>query len=1140
MDRLKPLAPPFWGASDQVCQRVAASTLCALWTFGIENSSISPGNRKDKNMARKQTTAMHRINRFGGHFTGSALVAAALAGVIGLAIPLMAEPADEFEQILSASGVKGGLVVHIGCGDGRLTTELRLNDSYLVHGFDTSAESVEKARERMKSTGFYGQVTADVFDGVHLPYIDNLVNLVVSEDVGRVSMDEVMRVVRPDGVAIMKQGGKWTKTVKPRPAEMDDWTHFLHSSSGNAVADDTIVDAPFHLQWIGDPRYVRTHEGVATVNVAVSDGRGIYYIADESTVALPHQIPSVWRLVARDAFNGVVLWKRPLNRWQAKGDSSRHNFPPDLFRRLVAAGAYVYATLDILGPVAALDPATGKTVRVYKDTEAAEEILYDDEVLYVVVNAARPEDIDRRLLARKLPASAPKKLMAFEAKTGRLLWKKKDNQTVGLVSMSTAVKDGYLVFQNADRIVCLDAANGAPRWQTKRQTLRARPVWATATLVIAEDVVLSADYRASGLHTTKKSASNLVAYDLGSGEQLWEAACADGSHVPNEVFVVDDLVWVGQQPSRSRQDYRFGRDIHTGRVKATIPPSDDWVSHHHHRCYRDKATSRFILSGRTGVEFIDLESGRLTPHHWIRGICKFGVLPCNGLLYLPPNQCSCYQESLLNGFNALAPRKRAENVKPSVSVQRLEEGPAYGKTADRKSQAADSSDWTTYRCDAARSGSTAERLADHLNESWRTQIGGRVTAPVIAGGRVLVAAVDRHTVYALDADSGDIRWSYTAGGRVDSPPTVADGFAAFGCRDGWVYALRATDGALAWRYQAVPYDQRLVANGQCESVWPVHGSVLIENNKVYFAAGRYSHLDGGVVCSVLDLETGGRIAERRHYSRDEKGRDKPLYEPFDGALLPDRELPGVLPDVPASDGTYIFMRSVAFNRKFEPANKYVRHLFASAGFLDDAWYQRSFWIYGNHLFSGLAGRHFNKGYASTGRLLVHDDDTLYGYRDYTSDEEGVFAIEKTPALGVFDSQFPPSKQNLKAGGRKSKRKANQANRWRLDVPFYVRAMIATGDSLILAGPPKHEPEAAHRAIAASAVDTIPSPALLQKALEAWRGKDGGLLWIVGKQDGVRQARYELRSPPVHDGMAAASGRLYVSGVDGSVTCFGER
>ena len=42
------------------------------------------------------------------------------------------------EEIVSRSGVKGGLVVHVGCGDGKLTARLRINDSYIVQGLDSN------------------------------------------------------------------------------------------------------------------------------------------------------------------------------------------------------------------------------------------------------------------------------------------------------------------------------------------------------------------------------------------------------------------------------------------------------------------------------------------------------------------------------------------------------------------------------------------------------------------------------------------------------------------------------------------------------------------------------------------------------------------------------------------------------------------------------------------------------------------------------------------------------------------------------------------------------------------------------------------------------------------------------------------
>ena len=54
-------------------------------------------------------------------------------------------------QILDATTVKGGLIVHLGCGDGKMTAELRVNDSYIVHGLDPDKDEVEAARKTVLS-----------------------------------------------------------------------------------------------------------------------------------------------------------------------------------------------------------------------------------------------------------------------------------------------------------------------------------------------------------------------------------------------------------------------------------------------------------------------------------------------------------------------------------------------------------------------------------------------------------------------------------------------------------------------------------------------------------------------------------------------------------------------------------------------------------------------------------------------------------------------------------------------------------------------------------------------------------------------------------------------------------------------------
>ena len=120
---------------------------------------------------------------------------------------------------------------------------------------------------------------------------------------------------------------------------------------------------------------------------------------------------------------------------------------------------------------------------------------------------------------------------------------------------------------------------------------------------------------------------------------------------------------------------------------------------------------------------------------------------------------------------------------------------------------------------------------------WTAPVGGRLTQPVTADGKVYVVSIDRHTVYALHAGTGKPAWQFTAGGRVDSPPSLYRGLAVFGCRDGWIYCLRCRDGELVWRRRAAAKQRLVMSYGQLESAWPVHGSVLIEGGEVHCAGG---------------------------------------------------------------------------------------------------------------------------------------------------------------------------------------------------------------------------------------------------------------------------------------------------------------
>ncbi len=112
---------------------------------------------------------------------------------------------QEAAAILKTSGVQGGIVVQLGVGNGSLTAALQASDAYQVQGLDPDPQKVAAARETIRATGKYGPVAVSRLKGPLLPYIDNLVNLVVAEDLGNVSRSEALRVLVPNGVLLLKK-----------------------------------------------------------------------------------------------------------------------------------------------------------------------------------------------------------------------------------------------------------------------------------------------------------------------------------------------------------------------------------------------------------------------------------------------------------------------------------------------------------------------------------------------------------------------------------------------------------------------------------------------------------------------------------------------------------------------------------------------------------------------------------------------------------------------------------------------------------------------------------------------------------------------------------------------------------------------
>jgi outer membrane protein assembly factor BamB len=969
-----------------------------------------------------------------------------------------------------------------------------------------------------------------------------------------------MRVVRPHGAVVVKRDGTWTVTVKPPLPGTDDWQQHFRAADNNAVAQDVVVGPPRRYQWLGEPQWQRSHLAMPSINSMVSTQGRLFTVEDLGSAEHP-ALPGKQALVARDAYNGVVLWQVLFPDWHPTYIRNKE-MPVQLQRRLAAVGPVVYCTPGYSAAITAFDAATGEVLRTYDGTARTVEFVHDRDMLIAVTGDQ--SDISEALIdpARSAlntsqfrreaygplisrPAEPQIEILAIDAHSGSELWRLSAADTKGYEGATLGAIGEHVVFATSTELVCLDRATGAPRWRAAAPIVLRGPSGIAVSLVLSDRAVFLAD------------STQLRAFRLDDGRALWTTPVTINHHKPPDVYVAGGLVWAAAyDASTGRPAPQLGLprvgvngfDPETGKIVARIDQTMTGPMGHD-RCYRNRITTRYYINSVTGgSDFLDLQSPQEFPNPWIRSTCGIGPLPCNGLLYVGPPSCACCNSVMLNGMNALATEPelaRSDQPIPVGAVATVEKGPVYEEISDLKSPIPDSpDDWPTYRRDHARTGSTPSKTSAVLAKRWETRIGTRVSAPVIAAGMVFVADVDGHSVCAMNAADGNIAWRFTAEGRVDSPPTYYRGLLLFGSRDGSVYCLRAADGALAWRF--LPLQQRLIcAYQQLESAWPICGSILVRDDLAYFAAGRNSFIDGGIFLYALDPLTGSVIHQRHMYGPyGDNG-----FPIENRSVVGGMSIEGFKSDVFLADDQLLYLRHQAFQPDLTPVplqDVKQPHLIPSHGFLEAIPQHRSFWTIDTMLRydipTGLGGVH--------GDILVLDGSHFYEVRGYPPGRTvwfdprtsgySLYAGTLGESAKVVEDLAPasPAKRTAKqptgkqaagkqaaAARRKTRtdratapRVAPSTRRWSSPIPLTGKAMTLADDVLFVAGTPVVFPE-----------DDLAG---------AYEGRMGGILWAASASTGEPLAQYTLDAPPAWDGLAAANGLLLLSLADGRVLCFG--
>lgn len=1061
-------------------------------------------------------------------------ICGAILGVLSLStLPGAQEPA---EALLAQAHFTGGVVLHVhGANPTLLGAMEKQCPRLLGHLLVAREEDAGKARESLVTAGLHGKITVGQWQTGTLPFVDNFVNLMIVEGREAVSREEVLRVLAPEGTAFLDG----EPLHKPRPATMDDWPHQLYDASGNAVSKDKALKPPLeHLQWVGSPRWSRHHDKMSSVSACVSGDGKVFYIFDEGSTFTPY-LPCHWQLTARDAFNGVVLWQQPIDQWIGNLYGLKSG-PATLPRRLVVAGKRLCVTLGVQAPVSVLDTATGKVLQTIAGTAGTEEIIHESGVLYLVAdtnqtksefeNGPRMNFPNGRWIQRK------KEVICCDLDAGKVLWSK----SFDWVAPSTlSASHGKVYLFDGKQVLALSREDGSQLWKSAEL-----PVWKQMAtfyapkLTVQGGVVMFVGGEDYIPH--RGSANGQVAgLSTENGKVLWTAKHLSGGYQsPEDLLVIDGKMWAanvtsGRKESPTGDGTIIARDPGSGKEEKKF--TDIPAYWFHHRCYPAKATEDYLIMSRTGTEFVNLKTGEWTLHHWVRGACLYGIMPANGLMYAPPHPCSCYIGAKMYGFTALAPagsslralQPTAEDRRLSVSGEALAAFP--------KAQIQEPGEWPTYRSDVTRSG-LVSGVGKPSNLKWSVKLAGQPTQPVLAGRKVLVADKDNPVLCAFAFDSGAPLWRFIPGGRIDSSPAVYKGLVYFGATDGFVYCIDLESGVLRWKFQAAPAPANHMYLERMEATHPVHGNVLVMNDRVYAMAGRSMFTDGGIHSVVLDALTGRKLQE--HVMDDKMpGTGEPLQMQHE--IL---NMPMALTDLLSSNGKKIFMRyqpfdldgkrlDIPFSGKrfgyapgsmgadgaaaFDPViNKQKgedAHLFSGTGFLDDSWWHRTYWLFGNYHASGhngywLAGA---KG-VPAGNMIAFDKERIYTWgrleRYFKWSEEYVFHLHAKN----FDYQ----------------------DQWSVMLPILVRAMVASDDCLYVLGPEElMRQDEIKRRITEEAVQK-----LMVEQEKAMNGQSGSVLLTIDKRSGKILAGVRLPTAPVLDGMAGGYGNLYLSAMDGTVCC----
>jgi outer membrane protein assembly factor BamB len=435
---------------------------------------------------------------------------------------------DEEFELLGGRSSKGYCLV-TGAGNPGLVETLVRNTSMRVICAESDRAKAAAIRRRLVESGVYGKAVVHLPAHGQLPYGEELFNIIIST--ATTGNEAARRLLVPGrGVLLSVVKGALKLIYRRPPLESaGEWTHLYANTGNTACSSDALVAGEMELQWFGAP---------VPRNMLDRHHRGPPPLFKDGLLFIPGNN----RVFGVDAYNGTVLWEKPV-------PGSRRIA---VFRDCGPMAA-AHAALFIAAGKSCFELAatSGRTKQVLEVPSAGGDEERDWGYVAVagdllVGSTTRPgasrNDHSRKAIDSVYydgqPPVCSDALFAIDRSNGRVVWTYRESDRGVIVNPTITIDGGNVFFlesSSADtkeiatgqvpyseiigeagaNIVSLELASGQPKWEKTCSFDRSTQ---NAFVISVNDSVFVVYSR----NSEKTVWFDVIAMDAGTGTQRWK------------------------------------------------------------------------------------------------------------------------------------------------------------------------------------------------------------------------------------------------------------------------------------------------------------------------------------------------------------------------------------------------------------------------------------------------------------------------------------------------------------------------------------------------------------------------------------------------------------------------------------------